>query len=58
MLEYVEAQRTTEDGGREVEGLTMSTMLTKNIWPLDAAQALGLGERVVDAIRSTGSYGV
>lgn len=56
VLEYVEVQKTTEDGYRGVEEPTLSTMLNKNMWPLDAAKALGLGERVVDAISSSGYY--
>ena len=58
ILEYVEAQKTTADGDREVEGPILSTMLTKNMWPLDAAKALGLGKRVVNAIKSIGYYAV
>ena len=58
VLEYVEAQKTTEDGDREVEAPTTSTMLTRNMWRSDVARVLGLGERVIDAIDSIKDYGV
>lgn len=58
VLEYVEATRTIEGSDREVEEPMMSKMLTKNMWPLNAAKALGLGERVIDEISSIGYYGV